>query len=213
VNVFVTPQPWLYAGIGVYDASTSEGLNTGSRGPGTFGHHGLFCIAEGGIKWTQMLPGRAAAGAWHNSTSLERFDGSSESGTTGFYLTLDQALWRARPEDKEDSRGLAAFGQYGWADSKVSAFEHHVGGGLTWTGLIPGRDDDVLGTAITYVRLSDAPGAGFDRRDEVVGELFYKVQVLKWLSVKPDVQGIHHPGGSGGVHDAVVASLRVQADF
>ena len=213
LNIMATPTPWLYCGVGLYDGATMESSPTGSRGPAGLSRHGMFYIGEAGLKWGETLRGRVGAGSWHHTGDMPRFDGRTQSGTTGYYLTLDQQLWRQNPSAADDNKGLAMFAQYGWADAAVSPVEQHLGAGLTWTGLIPGRDSDVLGLAATYARLSKAPGAAFDAYDEVVVELFYKVQVLTWLSVKPDLQYIHNPGGLKDRDDALAATLRVQIDF
>jgi carbohydrate-selective porin OprB len=215
VNVFVNPMPWLYGGFGVYDGATAVGIPTGPRGPSTFfGPPGAaFLIGETGVKWGSELRGRLGLGVWRHTSDFDRFDGGTKSGTTGFYLVLDQTIWRRNPKDADDAQGIALFAQYGFADERISPVAYHVGVGLAWTGPIPSRQTDVLGLGTTYVRLSDEPGAGFDQRDELAVEMFYKLQVLKWLSVKLDFQYVHNPGGLREIRDALVATLRVQADL
>ncbi|MDB5296736.1 MAG: Carbohydrate-selective porin, OprB family, partial [Phycisphaerales bacterium] len=44
-------------------------------------------------------------------------------------------------------------------------------------------------------------------------ELFYKVQVTKFFSLKPDLQYIHNPGGVRGRDDALVGTLRLTLSF
>jgi porin len=217
VDVFVRPTEEIYFGVGVYDGAGVEGVRTGERGPGTvFGEPSdLFVIAEGGVLWT--LPGgragRAAFGVWHHTGRFEKFDGGTVGGATGPYVVVDQVLWRERGSDDEDAQGIGAFLQYGYADPDVSAFEHHVGGGLAWTGAVPGRDDDVLGLGASWVKFSDRGGAGFTEDGELAVELFYKMRLLKWLSVKPDLQYIQHPGGERGRDDAWVGTLRIVMDL
>ena len=215
VNVFVHPTDWLYVGGGLYDGAGQEGIATGSRGPATaFGKPAdLYMVGEVGVTWEAAgrLNGRFVAGLWHATGKLPKFDGGTSDGATGPYAIAEQSIWRENPADAEDEQGIAAFFQYGYADPSVSDFEHHIGGGLTWTGALPGRDDDVVGVGATWVQLGDIqPG---NAGDEIAVELFYKVRVLKWLSLKPDLQYIHHPGGDRNAGDALVGTIRLMAEF
>lgn len=216
VNLFFYLNDTLYFGAGIYDGATQEGIATGSRGPATFfgSPSDLFLIGEGGAKWSlqdKSLAGRLGVGAWHHTGSFDRFDGGVEKGTSGFYLTLNQMLWRKNPTDQDDDRGIAMYAQYAHADRDVSEVEHHIGVGATWKGAIPSREDDVIGLGVSYANLSD--DAAFTASNETLVEGFYKIQILKWLSIKPDIQYIHNPGGDSSATDAWVGSLRVQMEF
>ncbi len=218
VNVFAYPTEFLYVGFGVYDGSGALGVETGRRGLRTFfadNADELFLVGEVGFTYDLFdgLAGRIAAGGWGHTANFERFDGGVEDGTAGFYFLVDQRLWRENSADEEDEQGVAAFFQLGWADEDVSEIALHVGGGATWTGLLPGRDEDVLGFGVTWVQLSDEPGAGFGEDDELTIEWFYRLQITPALAIKPDLQFIHNPGGDAGVDDALVATLRVEAAF
>jgi len=217
VNVFIYPTDGFYAGAGLYDGSLNEGVPTGSRGPKTFFQDpaDLFVIGEAGVTWGgdgNNLPGRFAGGGWWHTGTFIRFDGATDEETGGFYLLLDQTLWLENPGDPEDGQGIGLFLQYGYADADVSMIEHHGGGGIAWTGPIAGRDDDILGIGVSTVWFSDEPGASLTDDTETAIELFYKAQILPWVSVKPDIQYITNPGGIG-LDDAVVGTLRVEAEF
>ncbi len=217
VNVFVYPNDNLYMGVGVFDGALQEGKSTGMLGPKTFfdDPSDLFVIGEAGFLWAAgggELPGRFAVGAWGHTGTFTRFDGGTKEGTTGFYLLVDQTLWNENPGDEEDGQGIGMFFQYGYANPDVSSAEHHVGIGAVWAGALPGRNDDIMGIGATYVRFSDEPGAGFTDEGETTLELFYKVQVLPWASIKPDLQYIFNPGGVD-LKDALAGTLRVEVAF
>jgi carbohydrate-selective porin OprB len=217
VNVFVYPTERIYLGAGLYDGSANEGVTTGTRGPKTLFQDpaDLFVIGEAGITWGGDggdLPGRLAAGGWWHPGTFDRFAGGTDEETGGFYIVFDQTLWRENPDAPDDEQGVGLFIQYGYADADVSEIEHHAGGGLAWTGPIEGRDDDALGIGITTVWFSDEPGAGFTDDVETAYELFYKAQLLPWVSVKPDLQYITNPGGTG-LDDALVGTVRAEIDF
>jgi porin len=217
INVFVKPCEQFYAGVGIYDGSLLEGKPTGALGPRTFLRSGssLFMIGEAGVNWTASnLGGRLGAGAWYHTGTFAQFEGGARAGAWGPYLILDQAIWRKHPGDKDDERGIDMFFQYGYANASVSPVQHHVGVGLTWTGILPNRDNDVLGIGANWGRFSDRRGANFDTDSELAVELFYKLKLTQWLSVKPDLQYIHNPGGGVAArHDALVASVRLVIDF
>ena len=65
---------------------------------------------------------------------------------------------------------------------------------------------------MSHVCFSDEPGAGFPQ-DETAIELYHRFQLTPFLSIKPDLQYIANPGGSPGVADALVATVRVEIVF
>jgi porin len=211
------PCQYFYANAGIFDGATLLGSPTGPRGPGTVFTNASerLIIAEIGAKWQldENLPGRVGIGGWHHGGHIPRYSGGTTNGTAGAYIVADQALWRANPGDKEDSRGISAFLQFGLADREVSASMYHASVGATWTGLIPSRNEDVLGLCGTSAILSDVPEAGFAHSNETTVELFYKLQVTPFFSLKPDFQYIFNPGGAAGRDNALAFTLRSTIDF
>jgi carbohydrate-selective porin OprB len=218
VNLFLYPTDHLYAGFAAYDGSGQRGVTTGSRGPANFfrGLNRLFYIGEVGARWKVPgfeLPGRLGVGAWHHNGSFERFNGSEQSSAAGFYMVLDHMLWRVESEKEDEPRGVGMYLQYGMADESVSEIKRHVGGGLVWRGPLEAREEDALGMGVTWVGLSGASGAGFDKDYELSLEAFYKVQITPWLTAKPDLQYIVNPSGARGVKNALVPGLRLEWTF
>ncbi len=207
-----------YFGAGLFDGATHEGIATGDKGPATFfgSPADLFLIAEGGPKWTLgsgTLPGELGVGVWHHTGSFDRFDGGSDDGATGFYVDFDQQLYRKDPSKEDDPSGVGMFLRYGWASPKISLIEHSIAGGINCTGCIPTREHDVMGFGFDCAILSSQDGAAVDKRSETAIELFYKIQILPWLAVQPDVQYIINPGGVSEQDDALVAILRVMVNL
>ncbi len=219
VNAFVYPTEWLYIGGGVYDGALNDGIRTGGRGPSTFFNNAksddYFLIGELGITWPDSAKwgaGRFAIGPWYHSGDFGRFDGSTARGTEGFYTLIEQRIWRENPEAKDDEQGVSLFFQYGYADQKVSEIANHVGVGLYSVGPISGRDEDSAGIMVSFVDLSDRSGAGF-AQDETALELFYRLQVTPFLSLKPNLQYIFDPSGTRMIDDALVGTLRAELVF
>ena len=154
------------------------------------------------------LPGTVHVGPWYHS---DRFDdlspgsGRVHAGNYGIHGEWAQRLFNEDGRDEENTQGLDAFLQYGWAPADRNEIEHYLGGGLVYQGPLYSRDDDVVGIAFAHVILSDRlPGQNY----ETAVELFYKAQLSPRLMVQSDVQFIANPGGNG--RDAIVAGVRVE---
>jgi porin len=216
-NVFLQSSSGFYGGFGVYDGSLSRGLHTGALGPKTFFRdpRDLFLIAEIGRRWggdEKGLPGRLALGGWYDANQFSRLNGGFDSAAAGPYFLLDQMLWRPSDiakDDKDDARGIALFVSGGEADRAISAVQWHLGAGVAWTGPLPKRNRDVLGTGVQAVRFNSA--AGLNSNSEVAIETFYRLQITPWACIKPDLQYITTPGGSHP--DAFVATVRFIINF
>jgi carbohydrate-selective porin OprB len=213
-ELFLTPEGPFQLGLGVFDGAGAEGVRTGSLGPATlFGEpDAWFTIAELELAWgaspepgepagRDVRPGRVGLGAWHHSGSFARFDGGAEDGTEGLYLVLDQQLWRATA-----GRGaLDGYLQWGRADPDVSLFREHLGLGAVVHAF---EHRAALGLGLSTVRLTDAAGAGLVDDRETAVELFVALELTPWLRIKPDLQFLDNPGGTGLADDAWVATLR-----
>ena len=160
------------------------------------------------------LDRRLALGFWTHTGTFDRWAGGRKDGTSGGYLVYDQRLWRENWNDLEDEQGVTAFFQLGWADDVVAEVDLHLGGGATWLGPIPGRDDDALGVMASLVHISDKAQAVDEITEdfELAIETFYKIQITPWSSVKPDLQWIVNPGGDRSLGNAFVGTLRSHSD-
>jgi len=212
VNLFLTPTEGVQIGVGVYNAD-DDGAYSGRRFLSARFDE-VYAIAEAAFSWehlglAQAGDGRLRIGAWHHTGEFAKFDGGTENGTHGYYLVADREIWRADQDDREDSRALRMFFQYGWADQDVSDFQHHVGLGFEHTGLFPCREIDTTGLMANYADLSDIPSAGF-RHDEIAFEVFHHFQVTPYLGIKPALQYIVNPSGSQAIDDALVATIRFE---
>lgn len=217
INLFWHPSELFYAGVGVFDGANAEGVRTGTRGPsGFFGgddSDAYFYAAEIGLGWTggeSWGSGRCALGAFHHTATFERFDGGTERGTSGVWFNLEQRVWRENPSE-DDGQGIGVFLSLGRADDAVADCGSAVGVGVEWTGPLPSRDFDVLGLGVFSCDLSDERDAGTPA-DETAIELFYKVQLTPWVSLKPELQLVRNPGGQE-VDDVLVGLLRVEIAF
>ena len=121
----------------------------------------------------------------------------------GAYLVVDKMLWR-RPDTA--TQGLAAFLRVGYAPPDRNLISLEIDAGLTFKGLFPSRELDVLGVGASYGRIGYARRldqdqvlfTGIERpiRDyESVLEITYEARIAPWWLLQPDLQLIFHPGG------------------
>lgn len=217
-SVFVEPIDRVYFSAAVADAqadSRETGFNTAFHGQDNY-----FAIFETGFvpvipsPWGK-LPGGYRVGFWYDPQGKDRFrrDGEIRSVTVkrddvGFYLSLDQALYR---ENDQDEQGLGAFFRYGWADGDVNDLKCFWSTGLQYQGLLPRRDNDVL--AVGYANGKRGKNPDFTAPREQVWEFYYSIELTPWLHITPNLQYLKHPGLNRDVADAIVAGIRAQLDF
>jgi porin len=166
---------------------------------------------------------RAAVGTWHYTTTFDdllKVDAAGQPvrrhGTQGVYALLEGVLYR---EPDRRTQGLSAFLRMGMADQDVNPVRCTVGGGLAYTGLMPGRDEDVTGLGASVAINGDVfrksrslAGTPVDRREVLVG-LTHLLPLTPWASVQLDAQYIGNPGTDPTVDDALVIGLRFQIKF
>lgn len=210
--------PATYVQAAVYDGDSFDdpaGGNPRKNAAGTRIHfsadQGTFSMYEAGYRHNQGadatgLPGRVKIGAWlHTGRFADPMvPGAAHNNNHGWYFAGEQMIWREVAE-----QGLGVFLRAGWSPDDRSAYEFAFDGGLNYTGLIPGRDADVLGLGIAYAQASAPVTADY----EAVIELVYDFQVRPGFSVQPSLQQIINPGAPTRVPDATVFALRANLSF
>ena len=189
------------------------------------GEGGVFTIAELAFSFDAQpdLPSPLSdvkLGGWyhsadfpdlrHDTLGLSLADPASNGiaathrGNFGLYLIFDKMLWQ--PPDA-GARGLAGFLRVGGAAGDRNLLSLEVDAGLTYKGLFPGRDADLMGIATSYGRIGGAArGLSSDavlfsgmeqpiRDYESVLELTYQLTIAPWWVLQPDLQAIFHPNG------------------
>lgn len=177
---------------------------------------GALAMIEPGHNWNigqGEHPGRVSVGYWRLTGQMEKFDGGLASGAQGFYTVAEQSGWRHPWMGKQGERKLATFFQYGYADSDVSPFTHHVGAGAVLQAPFTKRAKDSMGIAATSLRFSTRPGAGFDYRSELIFESYYRAPINKYFALIQDFQFLHQPGGEREEKDCPVITTRMVLSF
>jgi porin len=175
---------------------------------------GVLAIAEAGYQWNQAedatgLPGSVTFGGTFDSSDFDDLDGSGRTrGTYGFYLLLDQMVYR---ETAGSDQGLTPWGAFTLApDQQANTVPFSAAGGLVYRGLFPSRDDDLTALAVYYGKLSDQLQ---DRSAETVIEANHRFQLAPWLYATPDFQYVIRPNGQSDIDDAVVLGGEIGIDF
>jgi len=119
----------------------------------------------------------------------------------------------------KSEQGLGWFGRIAFDPQDRNFLGFYFDTGLTYTGLIPTRDEDVLGLAFAYAQLSRGAqqqaidGGSTGVGAEMVLEATYQAKVTKWLSIQPDLQFIINPGGNQDLGNALVIGARAAITF
>nr|WP_255607500.1 carbohydrate porin [Ancylobacter sp. Lp-2] len=205
----------------------------------TFSASGVFAIAELTYAYTpgknrHALAGTYKIGAWYNSESFDDLAMASngvslasplssgtpmsEEGNYAFYVVVDQSLWS---EPGADGQGLSGFARATVTpQADRNQINWYVDFGLAYTGLLPGRDSDILGVGFAYAHVSGSVAdlaRATDAYSGVVGpvpdyeavlEVTYQAAVMPWLSVQPFFQYIFHPGGHAADPDNPVSAIK-----
>ena len=224
------PSGCSYVAAGVQDAQADAretGLRTAFHDEDWF-----FTIAEAGLVVScddqpGQLPGTYRAGIWLDGQEKERFaSGRTKRQDVGWYVSCGQMLWSepgaddetaASEEDAEEEeeadcgQGLAVFGRYGWADEEANELGQFWSVGLSYQGLVPGRDEDTLALGVAQGIFSDKADE-FTEDAETACEMYYRAVLVGSIALSPSVQYIASPGGQG-TGDAVVVGARLEMIF
>ena len=203
---------------------------------------GALILAEGGYKWGEETnAGSLKIGGWYHAGSSDdvRRDSTGRSlaepatsgrartfdGNWGIYAGAEQILWKEMPEAKDSAQGVGVFSRLGYAPSDRNRLGFYAEGGVTRTGWIAGRDDDVCGLGVAYGQIGSETRSLVKDENSYTGthaavpdyewvvELEYQIKVRPGFAVQPGVQDIIHPGGSAGLDNALIFSLRSSFDF
>lgn len=215
-QIFFEPCSNFYAGFGIFDGATQDGLRTGPRGPATFfsdsKSDSWYFIGEAGIKWAELgalKGGRLAAGGWGHTGNFAAFDGSTKDGSEGFYALVEQQL-TTREGSEDPTRGLFAFARYTYADKNIALINNHVSAGLVLKGTFKDREADEAGLMWSFADLSSKSTASGDEHNV---EAYYKLQLFKHTALSPSIQYINNPSGNKDIQDAWLGTLSVNIVF
>jgi porin len=222
----VTPN--IDLNVGVYSGSTLAQATNNRVLPNILAQYGFISFYEIDYNVNHEdiatgLPTTYKLGAIYHSLydgQLNLNPGSANRPGYGLYLTIDQAIWKKPTTDKNvRAPGLGVFCRLGYMPDDFGFISRYVDGGFNYNGLIPGRNNDIFGIAVTHSGISDAASRRSVRTGgprysyETLIEATYTAKVLPWLTLQPDFQYIVNPGGTDSGRNATVIGVRTTLTF
>jgi len=170
-----------------------------------------------GVQWLGEVQydfdgGAVKLGHWANTLAAPTLDGMGTHRMAGTYGQVQFTL--TTEKDKAD-QGLKGWVRAGQADDKTLAIDAYAGGGLVYTGPLPGRDEDMVGISVASAHFGKPYEATVSGpvSNETTWEISYQAAIRPGFSVQPDVQYVVHPGGDPSVKNAVVVGVRFKLDL
>ncbi|WP_213663466.1 carbohydrate porin [Stutzerimonas stutzeri] len=204
-----------------------QGLNFGSPS-GTTGYH---AVAE--LGWTPTFAGQPGAyrlGLWRNTgdfvdvyrdaagrpMALSGAPAAEHDQASGGYLMAEQQLWQSTAVA---TRRFKLFAHFIQSDPDVTYIERiwQVGGILS--APFAGRPDDEVGLALARLEVNDDSRRRLREQGSAVpdkeypAELYYRIAVTPAVSLSPNIQYFHQPGGYADERDSVVFGLKTVISF
>ena len=206
-----------YFQFGVYSGDAGdEEINDDGLEFGLGGDRGYVIFLEGGAEVEiHGLPGVYKFGGFYHTADFEDLGtGLTVDGNSSLYFSADQTLFT----ESDPDQGLGSFFRIGYSlGEERNTVRFHSDFGLTYSGIFPGRDSDILGIAFSVTRFgadflaSVANASGPSAKTERILEVTYQIPITPCITLQPDLQVIFDP--LEGESDAVVVGLRVEAAF
>lgn len=153
----------------------------------------------------------------------------SHDSKHGWWVIAQQQL---TAHNGDISRGLSIFASLTVLDQATSFIDNYQQLGFVYKGPFDARPKDDIGVGFARLHVNDDSTKRLGQLNEVTGinnyddpryvpiqrseydmELYYGVHVTDWLTVRPNLQYVRHPGGVYEVDNAFVAGLKIQANF
>lgn len=160
---------------------------------------------------------KTAIGFWRYSArfddlvDVDAFGKPLRRISQGVYFLAERTL---AVEKEHPSQGLSGFVRFGTASKDIHQADRTGSLGLRYRGLIPGRDDDVSGIAVT---ISHASGKyrylNKAESGQTTVEATYRAQINPWLALQPTLQYISNPNMDAALGNAWVVGARLEVVF
>jgi porin len=237
-RINVTPRPNFYVATGVYQVNPNEG-DSDNGFDLSFRSTGAFVPIE--LGWlpgqgSGRLPGVYKIGSYYNSSEtpdlFKDINGQpaglsgepflQHNGRWGGYIIADQMVFR---EKAGSNRGLTLGAMVTIGDPDTAKYSYFWVAGGHYQGTFPGRDNDVVSFMIAYARTNPrltqyqqdidtvAPGSVGIQTYESIPEIDYDSQLAPWLKIRPNLQYVINPGGTGKIPNAFVVGVYTQVTF
>ena len=178
---------------------------------------------------SDALPGSYKFGAWYDTSTaddvVDDINGDpvaltglpplQRRGRYGGYINFQQQV----------TSNVSLFLNVVMADRRTAAVDRQIAAGLVYTGLFGARPNDdiafAVGTTHVNSRVADVQalqnslgrGPVAVQGSEYAFELYYTYRPRDGLLVRPNIQYVHHPGGTGQNDDVLVFGVKTSANF
>lgn len=151
------------------------------------------------------------------------------SHRTGWWYVARQSVALI---NNDPARNIEVFSQGFVNDHATGYVARHYTLGVTINGPFDARKEDAIGIAIGGLSVADDVSkrqrlvnqinnvSDYDdpnylpvQGDEYSAEIYYGAKITNWLTLRPNLQYIVHPGGVNQVDSALVGGLMVRASF
>jgi len=234
--------PTVTALAGVFDADPLGNNPNNISGTNFNLHNGALYIGELQYALNQPgdgemvgagntgLPGSYKVGFWYNTESFadEYYDNTGLSlanpnstgiaaqhrGNYSFYAVADQMVWRPDPDEP---RAINVFARVMGAPGDRNLVNFSANLGVVMKDPLPGRDNDTVGLALTYIKVSNSvenldlqnrlfSGGPYGvRTQETTLEATYQFQVNPWWQIQADAQYTFNAGAGQNAVDPTQA--------
>jgi porin len=237
-HIKVHATPVFYVATGAYQVNPNEGDKDKGFDLG-FNSTGVFVPVEVGWETGRGyggLPGDYKLGAYYNSSDTpDVYDDLhgmpagltgepfiERNGRYGAYGIASQTVYKPSPDS---IRGLRLGIMAGAGDRATSRYSYFWIAGGVWQGTFPGRDHDFIAFMAAYARTNPRLTRYQRERDglvpasvgiqtyERIVEVDYGAVVTPWLTLRPNLQYVIRPGGTGAIRNALVFGLYTQVTF
>ncbi len=147
----------------------------------------------------------------------------------GYWFVGQQQL---TTHNGDASRGLNVAANATFHDKDTNVIDNYQSLMFVYKGPFDARPKDDIGIGMARIHINDDVKKNAELANAAIGvsdydnplysplrdteynyELNYGIHVTNWLTVRPNLQYITHPGGVNKVDDAVVAGLKIQSVF
>ncbi len=215
VRANLQPSKDVYLRVAAIDAKAGAIGDPG--GVDTSFQDGLLVIGE--AAWTGR--GKIALGAWGYTRRQDDIRDVDRTGAPvprvarGAYVAIEQPIL----VQSGQGVGLSAFLRLGVSDGDTTPLAGAGAVGLAASHLFASRPGSALGVAVSWGELSPKyrangadSGTPLAARESAL-EVTYADKLSEHLTLQPDLQFIHRPGGDPGARDALVIGMRSALAF
>ena len=237
VKYHITPE--LYAQIGAYNQNPSQTeMGNGFKLSGS-GTKGTVLPVE--LVWSPKvndLPGEYRVGYYKSTAPADDVkvnitnDGQDyrvRDSKHGYWFVVQQQL---TSHNGDASRGLHIAANATFHDKQTNIVDNYQSLMFVYKGPFDARPKDDIGIGAARIHVNDDVKKSAELINASIGatdysdplytplrnteynyELNYGFHVTNWLTVRPNLQYITHPGGVDQVDNALVAGLKIQSTF